>query len=68
MSSLLQAGGENAGGDAVVEWYKDGIDRTLTRQNLRRSPEERLANLMELQRFAQELRRAGRSARPRPRR
>ena len=50
--------------DAVIEAYKRGIDRTLIRQNLRRSVEERLSNLMALQRFAEELRRAGREIRP----
>jgi hypothetical protein len=44
----------------VIEAYKAGIDRTLLRQNLRRSVEERFRNLAELQRFAEEVRRAGR--------
>lgn len=48
--------------DALVEAYKAGIDRTLLVENLRRSPEERLRNLMALQRFAIELRRAGADA------
>ena len=48
--------------DPVIEAYKKGIDRTLLIENLRRSPEERLLNLMALQRFAEELRRAGREA------
>jgi hypothetical protein len=46
--------------DPVIEAYKAGIDRTLLRQNLRRSVEERIRNLVELQRFAEEVRRAGR--------
>jgi hypothetical protein len=45
--------------DPVIEAYKEGLDRTLLRQSLRRTPEERLRALMELQRFAAELRRAG---------
>jgi hypothetical protein len=49
--------------DPVVEAYKKHIDRTLLRQNLRRSPSERIANLMALQRLAAEARRAGASAR-----
>jgi hypothetical protein len=49
--------------DPVVEAYKKDVDRTLLRENLKRSPEERLLQLMELQRFAEELRRAGRRAR-----
>lgn len=49
--------------DLLVEAYKPGIDRTLLVENLRRTPEERLRNLMALQRFAEELRRAARSSR-----
>lgn len=44
--------------DPVIEAYKAGIDRTLLRENLRRSVEERLRDLMRLQRFADEWRRA----------
>jgi len=47
----------------VVEAYKKGIDRTLIRENLKLSHEQRLLKLMQLQQFAQELRRAGRAAR-----
>ena len=46
--------------DPVVEAYKREIDRTLLRQNLQRSVEERIANLVALQRLAEEARRAGR--------
>ena len=46
--------------DPVVAAYKRDIDRTLIRESLRRSVEERLEALIELQRFAEELRRAGR--------
>jgi hypothetical protein len=45
--------------DPVIEAYKRDIDRTLLRQNMRRTVEERFLQLMELQRFADELRRAG---------
>jgi hypothetical protein len=45
--------------DAVIERYKLDVDRTLLRENLRRTPEQRLRRLMELQRFAEELQRAG---------
>jgi hypothetical protein len=44
--------------DPVVAAYKRDIDRTLIRESLRRSVEERLEALIELQRFAEELRRA----------
>ena len=49
--------------DPVIEAYKRHVDRTLLRQNLRRSVAERMAQLVALQRFAAELRRAGRAAR-----
>ena len=49
--------------DPVIEAFKKDIDRTLIRENLKLSHEERLLKLMQLQRFADELRRAGRRAR-----
>jgi hypothetical protein len=49
--------------DPVIEAYKKDVDRSLLLENLRRTPEERLLALMELQRFARELRRAGASVR-----
>jgi hypothetical protein len=49
--------------DPVIEAYKRDIDRTLLRKNLKLSVEERFLKLMELQRFASELRQAGQSAR-----
>jgi hypothetical protein len=51
--------------DPIVELYMRDVDRSLLRQNLRRSIEERIQNLMQLQRFAEELRRAGQRARER---
>ena len=45
--------------DPVIEAYKKDVDRTLIRENLRRTVEERLRNLMALQRFAAEVRQAG---------
>lgn len=45
--------------DPVVEAYKAGVDRTLLRRNLRKTPTERLEDLMALQRLAEEARRAG---------
>jgi len=50
--------------DPVVEAYKPGIDVTLIDRNLALTPEQRLLQLMEMQRFADELARAGWSARP----
>jgi hypothetical protein len=46
--------------DPVIEAYKKDIDRTLLRENLRLTVEQRFDNLMQLQDFAQELRKAGR--------
>ncbi|MCK6460943.1 MAG: hypothetical protein L6Q95_13755 [Planctomycetes bacterium] len=51
--------------DPVIEAYKKDIDRTLLRENLKLTPEQRVLKLMELQRFAEELRRAGKGARRR---
>jgi hypothetical protein len=50
--------------DPVIEAYKKDVDRTLLRENLKRTVTERFERLMELQRFAEEMRRAGRQARP----
>ena len=52
--------------DPVIEAYKRDIDRTLLRENLRRSVDERVRNLMALQRLAEEARRAGRRLVDRP--
>jgi hypothetical protein len=49
--------------DPVIEAYKAHVDRTLLRENLKRSVAERLANFLELQRLAEEARRAGERAR-----
>ncbi|MGI8656143.1 MAG: hypothetical protein ACR2LC_13115 [Pyrinomonadaceae bacterium] len=48
--------------DPVIAAYKKDVDRTLIRENLRLSVEERFIKLMRLQEFAEELRRAGREA------
>ena len=49
--------------DPVIDAYKKDVDRTLLRANLARTVEERIRNLGRLQRFADELRRAGRALR-----
>lgn len=46
--------------DPVIEAYKKDIDRTLLRENLKLTVQQRFENLMQLQRFAEELQRAGR--------
>ena len=53
--------------DPVIEVYKQHVDRTLLRENLRLTVEERFRKLMDLQSFAEELQRAGREARRRDR-
>jgi hypothetical protein len=47
--------------DPVIEAYKKDVDRTLIRENLKLTPEERLMKLYRLQLFARELRRSGRA-------
>jgi hypothetical protein len=47
--------------DQVIEAYKRDIDRSLLRENLRLTVEQRFKNLQQLQAFAAELQRAGRS-------
>jgi hypothetical protein len=44
--------------DPVIEAYKKDVDRTLIRENLKLTVEQRLDNLAALQQFAEELRRA----------
>ena len=49
---------ERSASDPVIEAYKKDVDRTLIRENLRLSVEQRFEKLMRLQEFAEELRRA----------
>ncbi len=49
--------------DPVIDAYKGGVDRTLLRENLKLTVEQRFLKLMDLQRFAEGLRAAGRDAR-----
>jgi hypothetical protein len=46
--------------DPVIEAYKKDIDRTLLRERLKLTVEQRLRDLSRLQAIAEELRRAGR--------
>ena len=48
--------------DPVIEAYKKDVDRSLLRENLRRSVEERLRDLVRLQRFSEEWREAAKRA------
>jgi transcriptional regulator with XRE-family HTH domain len=49
--------------DPVIERYKRDVDRTLLRENLRKTVDQRLRSLVDLQKSAAEVRRAGRRAR-----
>jgi hypothetical protein len=49
--------------DPVIEAYKLDLDQSLLRENLRKTPTERVAALMQLQQLAEEARRAGRVSR-----
>ncbi|MFZ1934435.1 MAG: hypothetical protein WCB27_23625 [Thermoguttaceae bacterium] len=48
--------------DPVVEVYKRDVDRTLLRENLKLSPEQRLLKLQDFVRFLSEVRAAGEKA------
>lgn len=48
--------------DPVIEFYKKDVDVTLLRENLKLTPDQRIRNMVELAKFAEELRRAGREA------
>ena len=49
--------------DRVIDAYKKDVDVTLIRENLRLTVDQRFQQLMKLQQFAEDLRRAGRKAR-----
>lgn len=49
--------------DPVIEVYKKDVDRTILRESLKLSVEERLRALIRLQRAASKLQRAGQDAR-----
>jgi transcriptional regulator with XRE-family HTH domain len=55
-----------AAGDPVVEAYKRDIDRTLLRENLRKSPDQRIRALAKQQDFMREVRRATKTAKRKP--
>jgi hypothetical protein len=52
----------NAGMDPVVDAFKKDVDRTLLRENLLLTPEERLRRLQDFIDLAATLREAGRRA------
>ena len=54
--------------DPLVEAYKRDVDRTLLRENLGKSIDERLRSLADLQEFGQELLRSVKERKAKPRR
>ena len=57
--------GSGKDSDPVIEAYKKDVDVTLIRENLRLTVDQRFQQLMKLQQFAEDLRRAGEKARER---
>jgi hypothetical protein len=53
-------GDEDEDGDPLVEALVRDVDMSLIRRNLKMTPQQRVEQLMEMQRFAAELRQAGR--------
>jgi hypothetical protein len=51
--------------DPVIEAYKKDVDRTLLRENLKLTVEDRLRKLADFTRFLEEFRRAGQAMRER---
>jgi hypothetical protein len=48
--------------DPVIEAYKRDVDRTLLRENLKKTPDQRVRDVQALHNFAAEMRRAGERA------
>ncbi len=48
--------------DDIIDLYKKDVDRTLLREALKLTPDERLRKLCELVQFADELRESGKRA------
>ena len=63
MSAMKESPEQAKDIDLVIEAYKKDVDATLIRENLRLTVDERFQQLMKLQQFAEDLRRAGRKAR-----
>ncbi|MGQ0766323.1 MAG: hypothetical protein ACT4OZ_11720 [Gemmatimonadota bacterium] len=64
-SRTAHADGEPLPPDPVIEAYKKGVDRTLLRENLRKTVQQRVDNLIALLELAEEARRAGAALRGR---
>ena len=63
MSAMKDSPGKLKDLDPVIEAYKKDVDVSLIRENLRLTVDQRFQQLMNLQQFAEDLRRAGRKAR-----
>ena len=48
--------------DDIIDVYKRDVDRSLIREQLKKTPDERLRELVRLERFAEELRRGVKKA------
>ena len=44
----------------VIELYKQGVDRTLIRENLKLTPDQRMQKMISMLRFVEEVRRSNR--------
>jgi hypothetical protein len=62
LSRNTPAAGERSSIDDVVELYKRDVDRTLLRENLKLTPDERVRKMVAVARFAELVREAGRKA------
>ncbi len=62
MKPMASSDGDD-GRDPVIEAYKQHVDRTLLRENLKLTHQQRLEKLIALQEFARELRAAGEALR-----
>jgi hypothetical protein len=62
MDSPRATAAERSSIDDVVELYKKDVDRTLLREALRLTPSERIREMEELSRFAEELSKSGRES------
>lgn len=62
-ADVRSRGPVEARSDSLIEAYKKDVDRTLLRENLARSVQERVDELIELQRLSVEAKRAGRGER-----
>lgn len=62
MNCSAEQSGWEPSPDPVIEAYKRDVDRSLIRENLRLTVEERFQKLMRLIEFAEELKKAGAEA------